>query len=141
MKIFGSYNTKSKSSSLRHQVAKLFLDRSNGCLCVNKRLLELLEIGGKETAFIYFIEDDKGKFGICKTLDEEKGIPLYWYKTDTRARMFNSTIVEYIMNKFKLTNIHTSYHIVFYQLPVTIEKLVVYQIREITPYQRHMVKR
>lgn len=140
MKIFGSHNTQSKASSLKHQVAKLFLDRANGSLCINLRLLELLGIEKKETAFVLFIEDDKGALGICKTDDKEKGIPLYWYKSDTRARMFNSTMVEYLMKKFKLKDTANSYHIVFFQLPATVDKYTVYQIKETFPYQRHMVK-
>jgi len=40
MKIFGTHNTQSRQANLKHQVAKLFLDRSTGAICINNWVLK-----------------------------------------------------------------------------------------------------
>ena len=141
MKIFGSHNTQSRTAALKHQVAKLFLDRATGAICINQRMLDLLGITRNEYTFILFVEDDNGVLGICKTNDKDIGIQLHWYKHDLRARVFNQTMVTYMMQKYKLKDSSSSYHLVFYQLPVTAKSLIVYQVNKVFPYRREMEKK
>lgn len=136
MKIFGKHNTKATNGNLTHQVAKMFLDKANGAFCINQKLMDLMGVKKGDEALIVFIEDDNGTIGVARTDDKETGLPLHWYKRDTRGRTFNGTMVEYFVDKFKLDNKSNSYHIVFHQLPKIIKKFTVYQVREIFPYNR-----
>lgn len=136
MKIFGKHNTEAKDSNLKHHVAKICIDRANGSLCINKKLMNLLSIGKNESAMVIFVQDDKGTLGICKTEDTTIGIPIYWYKTDTRARIFNTTMVYLIMKQYGFKDTSNSYHIVFNKEAVKVGNHMVFQVKECFPYKR-----
>lgn len=136
MKIFGRHNTRSQNERLQRTTAKILIDRNNGAFCISQRLLDLLSIKKLEPAMILLIEDDNGKMGICRTYNENEGIPLFYYKRDTRARFFNSTMVEYFIDKYKLETDSNSYHLIINSVPVQFEDMMVYQVKEIFPFKR-----
>lgn len=135
MIIFGKGNTRAVNTKLKHQVAKFYLDRVNGALCINQRLLEILGIKRGDPGYVVFIED-KGKIGIAYTDDKNLGLEVLWYKSDTRARMFNATMVEYFLEKYRLKLEVSSYHFETQTVPINIKGYNVYLVKEVTPYRR-----
>ena len=136
MKIFGIHNTTSVKNKIRHQVPKLHMDRSNGVINLNAKLLSLLEINRKDIAFVLFIQLDDGRIGLCKTKDSTIGIPIHWYKSDKRGRLFNSTMVDIIRDKHNIEKSDASLHASFGDDPEVIKNYTVFIIKDVELYHR-----
>jgi len=141
MKIIGIHNTINSIEKSLHQVPRLLFDKSNHTLCINRKLLELFEIKKGDKAFLIFIEDEKGKLCVARTNDETIGFKIWWYKTDTRGRIFHMGLIKLLFDKFKIKNGNVGHHFILNSEFKTVGDYNVLQIISSSEFKREKVSR
>ena len=139
MKVFGKHNTEMKGATSLLRICKITIDKNNNTFCVNKSLFSKMDINPGDKALVLFIEDNEGVLGICRTDDKKIGIPIFWYKGDTRCRIFNNTMLKYVLKKHNISIKENSIHLIFKDEPVVIDNRKVFQISEVLNFQRQKI--